>query len=160
VPQNPLATILSWYDDQPQEIRETIPFFAMYYVPEFRGSWESEKLVTAMRSWLQPDQAESRGHAVGRAIICRALIDFICRNHFTKEGWELTRRRNSFARQIALEEGDTKMAEQVGTMIERIPFRAALWVKAGEAWRTLCASTLSDDTLDAYGFEVVLQSTS
>jgi len=150
---NPLATIQEWYDAQAVEIRETIAFFIIAYTPGLESTGETDDSVATMRKWLEPGQTDDRMQIVGKTIMCRALIEYTCRNHFTKEGWGAIGTRIAFAKDYLTKRSNERLAESASKMIERLPFRSAQWRKAGEAWQTLCVTALADGALKAYEVE-------
>jgi hypothetical protein len=161
--QHPLLAILSWFDAQPPEVQETIAHLVLMHLPEIVDQlYGSERLifisdtkglVLKLRQWLQPHELDRPRDDVGKAVIFRALVDFSCQNRFTKKGWDDFDGDQTAIREQADVENIKDIADMADELIQRLPFRAALWLKAGRSWEQLCAGDLSDPALRLFEIE-------
>jgi len=147
--RRPVKTTLEWFDSQPPEVQETVAFLVLMLLPGVqppgvgRAAW-----IEALKRWLDDRGNATNLQIVGRCVVFRALVDFVCKGKFTESGWEdaaeLTDRIKA-----AAEREHPEWVEDFEDHARRVPFRKAQWMKAGKSWAELCAGPLSDEALEA-----------
>jgi len=148
--ENPIQAILDWFVTQPLEIRQDLAFLTLYSLSGINSAVQDPSTNNpegVMEGWLeQQAKLSSPNQLVGTTICVRAAIDFfVMCNRETKEDWIKTIEFNQTIRNRIGATG--KDASFIDKMLERLPFRSKLWIKATKSWRNLCNETLSDDSL-------------
>jgi hypothetical protein len=156
---NPLVAILGWFDALPrEEVQRTVAFLVTNRLSDIIGHLsEAERLVLVsdikgdlvpkLRDWLQPKEPQED---VAKALLFRALVDYQCHNLFSDAGWENFSEGQSEIREQAVAENIDAVADAAGEMIQRVPFRRALWLKTAQSWKVLCADHLSYSALKLF----------
>jgi len=145
--RDPISAIVSWLDAQPPEVKDTIAILVMMRLPEFELFSHHLNILPELYKWLQEDERDRLLVTTGKAVIFRALVNFTCRRHFSKEGWDEMTGDNAWIKDQVAGEGQEDVANMAATLLQGVPFRKALWLKAARSWEQLCANDLSDEAL-------------
>ncbi len=150
--QHPFEAIIEWYDSLPPDLRQTVSIMALMLIPELvvpEGTMYEDAGEALLRRWLSPEQRRAND-VVGKALTFRAIIDFKGRNFFSKERQVANDRMRAGLAEQFRENNDPEFAAKFAHSNEQSPLRNAHWTKAGESWKRLCASALSDAALEEY----------
>lgn len=158
---NGTDTFLTWFDRQPEEVRTEIAFYCMCAVPdavtrEQQARCDLEPEIE-FRRWLTSDTRRRFLAPIGRVLFVRAACSLLVfRNHGRRDDWEEKAELNQEMLQaLESEHGKTDMSERLRANLGDFPRRTELWVETAESWKKLCASSLSDEVLEAWLEDVI-----
>lgn len=130
-----LVAVRDWYNSLDEEMQSEIAYFVFSAMPSGpeKDHLLSDKIVPAMKSWLEPETSSLSMTDMGKAICFGAILDAFLGERFTDEGWERARRSNEYLLKHAQANGKLDFDLPRKTL-EALPERAARWKVAGEAW--------------------------
>ena len=148
---NPLEAVISWLDAQPPDIEKEMAFLIMYFaLPTIELETDADYWTEEFRKWIAP--TSDRRLDVSKALTFRAYMEFLVRSRFSKDGWQETRERLDYLKSRAAEDRMEGVEEFTASTIAQIPFREAIWIRAGQGWDQLCEGPLSNKGLDQFLF--------
>lgn len=154
---NPLLSIVNWLDQLPPDHRHTLSAMVVHHLPDIvlpTQAYYTDGGAEFLRGWLS-DPKDDISVIIGKVVIMRALIDFTCNDRFTKTGQELSEIKFSESINYALEKGHDELAAKMAHSQSQSPLRNAQWSKAGDAWKELCKTELSDESLRTLQLEAM-----
>lgn len=145
--QSPLEALLSWYDQQPPEIRTDIAFSMGMMLFDTPPDHDADHQIAVFRAWLD----EGNMHrAAGKTLSFIVCFENFYSSRFTDEGW---RQPAAFYRDILKDESDqSHFKASVETMLAELPDRAETWCATGRSWNVLKERVLTSVILRAWPF--------
>lgn len=149
----PLSAFEDWFTPRPPDIQVDLVALAFVNVGGFGVSVDDlleEDVVAPFLDALDELGQELRPRRqVSCALTLRAAVDFfVMRQRGARSGWQDLRSVNERIREQLAAKGQPTHA--LDRLLQQLPFREKLWLRAAESWRELCAGPLSDATLDAW----------
>jgi diadenosine tetraphosphatase ApaH/serine/threonine PP2A family protein phosphatase len=148
-PPSPASTLLKWFDSLPLEAKQDMSYLVLASVRDEPILGQTDTIVEDFRSWINDIEAKSDFRHVGAVVSLRAVIEYtMMRNRGTMEDWEKTKTGLRAANALAAQGGGAPST--FDHAIQQIELRARRWIKIVKEWRELCATDLSDATLEAW----------
>jgi hypothetical protein len=140
-----IQDIASWIDEQDPRVQEQLAATILPFLgfPAEEIASRSTSRVTLLNRWLTEPGHIS--HTICRLLTFRSLVDFCVGERFGGDGWASVEELHSAiladarAKQITREMAQTCLAELPALKVE--------WVRAGEGWHRLLATSFSDLSL-------------
>jgi hypothetical protein len=144
----PLEAFQAWFDSLPTEQQQEIASAVLLAAPDVNVQellGDSFDSICAFRDWVS-----RRGplpvKRAGKALVLRAIGQSFVMRH--KESSQESKLKGWV--QGAREEGYPQLADAFQQAIAQEPFRSRQWRRSLSGWKDLCATALSDDSLDAW----------
>ncbi|NUU44377.1 hypothetical protein [Tardiphaga robiniae] len=151
---SPIVSIKNWYLSLEQELQADIGyFFSTTILNEDGFDNPSDRVI----KWLDAVAVSQTYHQVGAAVTFRAFISYFISDRFREDGWATPERLFKSVIQEASEDKTrestaSRLAPSAFRMLRNLPDRKAKWIEAGQAWKVLLDSTLSDAAFNDYTF--------
>jgi hypothetical protein len=151
----PNEAIVEWFDKLTPDQRVDTAFLVLSMLPGFSISIlsDTEKMKEDFISFLKGEDKELTSQLIGRVLFARASINWIIRKRGTSEPWGAEEDINKMIAMAEREGHPPGLLEQTAM---QFPLRKKQWSKAGEAWRELCDTVISDDSIEEWERDLFL----
>ncbi|WOD18978.1 hypothetical protein [Paraburkholderia kirstenboschensis] len=149
--QTPLQAMSAWFETQPKEVQNQAGFLIYTGIAELIGDKEfrfDKDPGEAFLAWLK-DTPSGSLVALSKTLLARHHIEFTMINGFcTQESWDRARANNEAALEAArTEERFASIGETAQQMLDDIPRRQAVYMKAAQEWKESIAPVVSDEAI-------------
>jgi hypothetical protein len=153
---HPLDEFEKWFDAQPDEVRIECAHHLLFF-DLFKGSHGNAE--ESFRVWIKERDMEVQQMLL-RTITLRevlTLIVFFTRG--TEADWQRAEEINFRLFESFQRDGLTKLAKDVEGLVEKLPERSEMWIKASANWKDLVNGALSNQVLQGWFWGEIHKST-
>jgi GNAT superfamily N-acetyltransferase len=147
----PLDQFEKWFDDQPDEVRSDCAHYALFF-DLFEGS--TTKVEEDFRNWIREGYDLAFEAILVRILTLREILTIAV--FFTRGSeaeWQRAEEMHLRVYESFQRKGLGKEAEDIDKMVERLPERSQMWIKASASWKELIDGSLSNQALHSWFVE-------
>lgn len=149
---NPFNLLIAWISVQSQEVQEDIAYHIINFIPGEENDFpdlDGDGLLVKLREWFSKQCRFSIVARTSTILFARSVIDYaVMRSRNSKEKWlESIALNQQVADDLRAQGQDTA---HIDSVVQSIPFRQRLWLRAFDDWIDFRDAHITDDHLERW----------